>query len=468
MIRKLICQGANIFRLNFSHVNDKHDEFKQRIQTIRQIAQEEQRNIAILGDLQGPKIRTGKVKDGTVIKKGDILKITTGESIEGDEHMVSTTYRDMSKDVKPGDRILIDDGLLEVQVKSVDGNIISCEVTHGGQLKSNKGMNLPNVALSTPALTEKDEFDLRFAVENNLDFIALSFVRNAEDIGKINKIIRRLNSDIAVIAKIEKPEAVNESAINAIIEASYGIMVARGDLGVEMETAEVPVIQKKIVQKCNNEGKPVIIATQMLDSMQANPRPTRAEANDVANAVLDGADCVMLSGETASGKFPEESVKTMREIIELVEKKINHEKWQDESDPIKFRNFTNESTKLICRAAVRIAKDMQAKLILCVTHSGGTARQLSKYRPGIPIIAITDEDKIVRRLALSWGIRAYKLPVIINSPVFFKGLQEILSEKLKVEDGSTVIITGGLPDFKEKTTNMLKIHTHNKESGIIS
>ena len=460
IIRELIKSGVNLFRINFSHIKEGYDDVTVTIENIRKLGAEEGKVISILGDLQGPKIRTGKLAKGEIIlKKGQEIRLTT-DTILGTDEMVSTTYIDLPNDVKKNDPLLVDDGLLELKVKKVEGIVTVCEVVVGGVLKNHKGINLPGVSVSSPALSEKDIEDVIFAAKMNLDFIALSFVRNVKDVKDLKAVMKKNKFNIPIITKIEKPEALGQ--IDEIISESYGLMIARGDLGVEMNPANVPIIQKNLVKECNMKGKPVIIATQMLDSMQINKRPTRAEASDVANAVVDGADCLMLSGETAAGKYPIQTVKTMREIITITEKDILFKAWKDNTEKMRHVNQVKDPMHLICRAAYRISKDIQASLIVVVTHSGSTAIQLSKYRPGVPILALTDNDEALQRMVLSWGLFPRKIDKIERTDEFSDSILKCVAKFIKLPKGSPIIFTAGLPHFAQKTTNTLKIHMYNE------
>lgn len=458
LIRRLIHEGVNVFRLNFSH--GSHQDHLENITNIRSIASNEKRPVAILGDLQGPKIRISKISNDSIyIEEGDEL-IVTIDDVVGDTKIVSTTYQQLPNDVNVSDKILIDDGLLELEVLKKDASNVYTKVVVGGELKSNKGINLPNVHISTPAITKKDKIDLAFAIENDIDFIALSFVRSASDVIALKAIMSESHTSIPIISKIEKPEALE--VINEIIEESYGIMVARGDLGVELNPEEVPTVQKMLIKKCNKAGKPVITATQMLDSMIRNPRPTRAEASDVANAVLDGTDAVMLSGETASGSYPVESVQMMHNIIHNVENKfidkLGHKRLFGPKD------FSTVS-QAVAYSAVNIARNLNAKLIACVTHSGNTATEIAKYKSNQPVLAITDELLVPRKMALTWGVISIIIEKIEKTEECFNKIEDLLEDSGFLEEGDLVIFTAGMPTMERNSTNMIKVHKIAKGSS---
>jgi pyruvate kinase len=405
-------------------------------------------------DTKGPEIRTGKFAESAVeMQKGANVIITMNDEV-GDAGRFSVSYKDLYREVKPGNKILIDDGLVEMMVLSVNGTEIECIVLNGGVISSNKGVNVPNVNISLPALTDKDMDDIRFGVENGFDFIAASFVRKASDVAEIKKVLEDCGgTDIRVIAKIENRQGVEN--IDGIIEVADAIMVARGDLGVEIPVFEVPILQKMMIRKCHQTGKPVIIATQMLDSMIRNPRPTRAEASDVANAVYDGTACVMLSGETASGKYPVESVETMVNIVETAEAAIRY--W----DIFKTEPFLMEQsvTNAISHACCTTALDLEAAAIITVTQSGHTARMLSRFRPQCTIVAVTVSERVQRQLSLSWGISAYLGESVTSTDELFEaGVKKALEAKL-ASRGDLVVITAGVPVGVSGTTNLLKVQT---------
>jgi pyruvate kinase len=455
-VEKLIEAGADLFRLNFSH--GSYEDHANYISTIREASKKKDKPVGILVDLQGPKIRIGEVENnGVELISGNKITITTEECI-GTSKKVFTNYETLPFDIRPGENILIDDGLIELKVLKKSRVDVECEVVNGGLLKSRKGINLPYVKLSMPGITDKDLEDLSFAIEKDIDFVALSFVRTEADIHEIRHYMHRKNKDFPVIAKIEKPEAVEN--IDKIIDASYGIMVARGDLGVEIQVEEVPVIQKEIIDKCNELGKPVIVATQMLDSMIRNPRPTRAEASDVANAVLDGADVVMLSGETASGEHPLRSVKTMSNILLSVEKQfINAEFRKKTIDEYVVENITHA----ICYSAYNIARTLNAKLLAIITHSGRTARRMAKYRPHLPILAITDDQKVPRKMSIIWGVHCVMINKIERTEECFQEIESKIEESGELNEGDLVVYTAGMPTLEKNSTNMMKVQKIQKQ-----
>lgn len=447
MLVELSKAGMDVVRLNFSH--GTYDEHLNNINNIKSASNILGTPIPILMDLCGPKLRIGVVEDNTYIKEGDTIKITT-ENIIGNKNIISTNYESLTKDIKPGDMILIDDGLIKLKTIDVSDKIITCEVIYGGQLKSKKGINLPNVNLSIPSITEKDLKDIEFGLKNNVDFIALSFVRHHTDILKLKKIINDKGYTKPIIAKIEKPEAIND--IDAIIQESDMVMVARGDLGVEMNTEEVPLLQKMIIEKCNYYAKPVITATQMLESMVNNPRPTRAEASDVANAVLDGTDAVMLSAETSVGLYPINAVKIMDSIVRKIEEKRR---------PIKeFMVEQDEKLNLIDRiskGACVLANDIKATAILVITKTGRTARYLSRYRPNTPIIAFTDTLDVLKQMNLVWGVKAERIPGISDTDTTLNETKELAQKLGYIESGDTIVFVAGIPIKESNIINMIKI-----------
>lgn len=448
MIWKLHQAGANIFRLNFSHGG--HEDHVKVIEWVRELNAEHGTNICLLQDLQGPKIRTNQIKDnGVEIKPGEKIMIESGD-FEGNAQRISTTYKTIAKDVRAGDQILIDDGNLELKVVSTDGVAVTAEVVYGGILKSRKGINLPSTEISEPSLTEKDHKDLLFGIEQGVDWIALSFVRSAQDLIELKEIIKSKGKDIKVIAKVEKPEAIDN--MDAIVEATDAVMVARGDLGVEIDMAKVPMIQKILIEKCNRAAKPVIVATQMMESMIHNPRPTRAEANDVANAITDGADVVMLSGESAAGDYPVQAVSSMARIISEVEENassIYHKLYEVTSD----NGILHDS---VISSACRLAEETNAKAIIGMTQSGVTAHLISMHRPKADIYMFTDDAKLVTRLNLIWGVTAFHYDNKSNSDETIADIQNILKQKGIVSQGDVVVLTASMPVWQNKT-NALKI-----------
>ncbi|AWW31727.1 pyruvate kinase [Echinicola strongylocentroti] len=447
----LVKAGVNVFRLNFSHGN--HEGHAEVIQLIRKINKDYGLNVGILQDLQGPKIRVGEVENnGVEIKEGEPITITN-EAVVGTSSLVSTVYQNLPQDVVAGDRILIDDGNLEVAVNSTDGKNVNCTVVHGGILKSRKGINLPNTKVSAPSLTEKDKKDLEFGLENEVDWIALSFVRSAEDIIDLKKRIDAKGKACKIVAKIEKPEALDN--IDEIIEVTDGVMVARGDLGVEVPMEMVPLWQKRIVEKCKQASKPVIIATQMLESMIQNPRPTRAETNDVANAVLDGADAVMLSAETASGSYPVHAVEAMTKVIQYVEN--NSDVYHYLYDiPENSDYFVSNNVIMM---ASGLSKNVNAKAIVGITASGFTAFRIASHRPFAKNFVFTHNKTLITQLSLVWGVTAYFFEgkqVSTDETITF--IQDTLKERGHLKVGDIMINTASMPLKDKGKTNMLKIH----------
>jgi pyruvate kinase len=449
-LRSLVSAGANVFRLNFSHGD--HEVHKQVIKMIREINKETGSNIGILQDLQGPKIRVGEMENGGVqILPGQKITITN-EPVVGNAELVSTVYQNLPNDVKGGDRILIDDGNIELAVNNTDGKNVRCVVIHGGVLKSRKGINLPNTKVSAPSLTEKDLEDLQFGLKQDVDWIALSFVRTADDIRDLREKIQEAGKDCKIVAKIEKPEAL--ANIDEIIEATDAIMVARGDLGVEVPMETVPLWQKRMVSKCKLACKPVIIATQMLESMTTHPRPTRAETNDVATAVLDGADAVMLSAETASGQFPVNAVKAMSSIISYIEN--NHDVYHHlykipEDDP----NFLSKNLTLM---AARLSRNVKAKALVGITSSGMSAFRLASFRPLANLIMFTRNKKLMTQMSLVWGVKSYYYESNTSTDATFMDIQDQLKKDGFVKKGNIIINTASMPLKAKGKTNMLKIH----------
>src|SRR5579862_6261724 len=448
ILKRLLEAGMDVARLNFSH--GSHSEHLECIQTLRGMAQKLRKTIAILADLQGPKIRTGALAGvvPVVLRAGQKFTITTAR-ILGDSTRVNTTFLPLPKEVHRGDRILLSDGLIELRVESVRGREVNCHVVNGGALGEHKGINLPGVKLRVPALTPKDRADLRFALLHGVDYIAVSFVRRPEDVLLAKSLIRRAKKDTPVIAKLEKPEAIEN--LEGILRVADGVMVARGDLGVEMNPERVPVVQKNIIARAREFRRPVITATQMLESMTENPRPTRAEASDVANAIFDGSDAVMLSAETASGKYPVEAVSMMARIIAEAEASITEFPRPATQEKLKVAETVAE---LVCHAS----RELHLKWIVVFTHSGFTARLISRYRPLVPIAAFAPEPETRRRMALLWGVA----PLEIANLRKVEQLAEIsekrlLREKL-VRKGDVIAIVAGTPMGVRGTTNFMKFH----------
>jgi pyruvate kinase len=447
-IGKLMDAGVDIFRLNFSHGSNA-DKAK-IIDLVRSLSTRRGKEIAILADLQGPKIRTGRMENGAIpLRKGESISITTQE-ILGRPGLISTIYQSLPGDVKPGSRILMDDGLIELRVQNVDKGVVQCTVVEGGILKDLKGINLPGVNVSSPSLTDKDRVDLEFCLEKGVDYIALSFVRKSEDVEGLKKIIAERGLSIPVVAKIEKPEALRN--FKSILQAADAIMVARGDLGVEINAEKVPLIQKSIINDCNEAGKPVITATQMLESMILHPRPTRAETSDVANAILDGTDAVMLSGETASGSFPVEAVRTMVKVANDVERSGLWRKVTRQPPPP-----SSAIPVAVAEAACIAAATVKAKAVVVFTQSGSTAARIARLRPQLPIIAFTSSLEIRRRLALFWGVNALPVGTMSNTDQQINLVEETLLET-GFKKGDVVVITMGVPLGSSGSTNLMKVH----------
>ena len=452
VLRRLMLAGMNVARLNFSH--GTHEEHKKRMDTVKRLREELDLPVSILLDTKGPEIRTGDFEGGRCeVRAGDFFTFTTRELV-GDSTICTITYKELANDVTEGSRILVDDGLIEMKVKSINEGDILCEVINGGPISNHKGINVPDVHLSMPYMSEKDRQDILFGIEQDVDFIAASFVRNARDVLEIRKLLDdNGGKEIDIISKIENNEGVNH--IDDIIYVSDGIMVARGDMGVEMPTEEVPVVQKMIIHKVYNAGKRVITATQMLDSMMKHPRPTRAETTDVANAIYDGTSAIMLSGETAAGDYPVESVEMMVKIAERTEKDIDYRK--------RFHNYDRKAnpnvTDATCHAACTMAMDLDASAIVVVTKSGMSARNVSKYRPICPIIAGTTSDKAYRKLNMSWGVTPYRLDEKDELFSLFVHAIEAAKSKGHIKTGDTVVSAAGMPLGVTGSTNMLRVQT---------
>lgn len=449
-IKKLIMAGMNVARLNFSHGD--FEEHGNRIKTIRQASEELGKHIAILLDTKGPEIRTGKLKEEPIELVQDEFITLTTEEILGDKDRISITYPELPGDVEVGSTILIDDGLIGLTVVDIQGTEIKCRIVNGGTIKSKKGVNVPGVHISLPGITEKDANDIKFGIEQGIDFIAASFVRKASDVLEIRQLLEANNAKhIQIISKIENQQGVDN--LDEILEVSDGLMVARGDLGVEIPAEDVPLAQKRMIEKCNLVGKPVITATQMLDSMQRNPRPTRAEASDVANAIFDGTDAIMLSGETAAGKYPVESVLTMSRIAEKAESALEYREIF-----LKQSNAQQTTvTEAISQAVANSALELNAKAIITSTETGYTARMVSKYRPKAPIIAVTTEDQTLRRLALNWGVTPVKGNIASSTDEMFDNAMKGGLDSGLVKEGDLVVITAGIPLGRSGSTNLVKI-----------
>lgn len=449
LLVQLIENGMDVARLNFSH--GTHEEHAKRIASIRQAAQITEKEIAIILDTKGPEIRLGKMEGGKrVLKEGDKI-ILTGEQVFGTLERVSISYPNLADEINPGQLIMVNDGLVTLEVEKIDGNDIYCITKNTGEIADNKGVNIPNVKIKLPALSEKDKGDIIFAIENEVDFIAASFIRCASDVIEIRKILECYQSDINIIAKIENSEGVDN--IESILKVADGVMVARGDLGVQIETEDVPLVQKRIIRTCNAIGKPVITATQMLDSMIRNPRPTRAEASDVANAILDGTDAIMLSGETASGKYPLLAVQMMAKIALRTEEALKY--GPRSTEPIMDEPTITDA---ISHASFTMADDLKATAIITPTTSGSTPRMVSKYRPRQTIVGTTQSKKVIRRLALVWGVYGIEVKCTMGTDeMFAEAVLKALDKKL-ISAGDLVIITAGMPADVPGTTNLIKVH----------
>ncbi|HTP65538.1 MAG TPA: pyruvate kinase [Geobacteraceae bacterium] len=447
MIGQLLDAGVDLFRLNFSH--GTNEEKSGIIDTVRRAAMELDRAAGIIGDLQGPKIRVGSLENGALtLARGEEIDITT-DDVVGRPGLISTCYRELPHDVKPGARILLDDGLIELKVLAVAGNLVRCLVVEGGVLKDFKGINLPGVAVSTPSLTLKDREDLEFCLSKGVDFIALSFVRKCSDVDGLKRTIFEHGRNVPVIAKIEKPEALRN--FKSILKSADAVMVARGDLGVEISAEKVPLIQKKIIRACNAAGKPVITATQMLESMISHYRPTRAETSDVANAILDGTDALMLSGETASGRFPLEAVRTMVRVARDIER----------SEQLRIHNYRETHSaniaEAVAEAACRAAVTLKARAIVVFTQSGSTAALIAKCRPHLPIIAFTPLPEIRQRLSLCWGVRTWPVGSLSETGQQIETVEKTLLG-CGFRKGDVVVITMGVPLEARGSTNLMRVH----------
>ena len=450
-IKILIQKGMDVARINFSHGN--REIHAESVEKIRRASRQLGKRVAILVDTRGPEIRIKDFQQGEVkLIEGQHFTLTT-EEVPGDEHEVSVTYQGLPGDLKEGDHILLDDGLIELRVEALTAKEIQTVVIHGGKLSSRKGLNLPGIAISLPVFSPEDEEDIEFALHNNVDFIAASFIRNAADILAIRYLIEKNKAEAQIIAKIENREGVEN--FKEILQAADGIMIARGDLGVEIPAEEVPLVQKRLITACNFAGKPVITATQMLDSMMRSSRPTRAEASDVANAIFDGTDAIMLSGETAVGAFPAEATGTMARIAEHTEKALNYRELLKDLQLVIDRSVTDAISYATCRAA----QDLGARAIISATQSGHTARMVSKYRPKAPIIAVTPSEKVAAALTLTWGIYPLLCPPTTNTDEIFGTAVEVALEAGLIEDGDLIILTAGVPVGVPGTTNFLRIET---------
>jgi len=449
--------GMAVARINFSHGN--HEDHARRIEIVRRLAAKRGRSVAIMADLQGPKLRVGLLPpEGLSLVEGETVNLVNQKTAT-EPDTIPLPHPEVLRDVHPGDRMLLDDGLLELKVIDCDGTLVRVRVVTGGVLQSRKGLSLPHTHLKVPSVTAKDRADAAFAVQQNVDYFALSFVRCDDDVKQLQAYLQELGANTPIIAKIEKPEALD--CIDEILAASDGLMVARGDLGVEAPAEEVPIHQKRIIRACNKAGKPVITATQMLDSMMRNPRPTRAEASDVANAILDGSDAIMLSGETAVGRYPLNSVQTMARIAEVTERSMPYADW--------LQRLTatppHDVTEAIAHVACQTAAELEANAIITSTVSGSTARRVASYRPVTPIIAPTPSDATYRRLAVVWGVEPLLVDQFTDTDTMIVTVVEAARARGLVHDGDLVIITAGVPLGGAGLTNTLKAHRVGEEKG---
>ncbi len=449
ILEKMMNAGLDVARLNFSH--GTREEHLEKITAVREAAVKTGKNIAVLMDTRGPEVRLGRLERPVQLNAGQCV-VLVPEGCQPGKNCLPVSYADLSRDVKPGNKIILADGQIELKVISTGMDVVECEIIHGGEISGQKGVNLPEVNLGLPFMSDEDRADILFGIRHGVDFIALSFVRAEQDILTVRKILEEENSHAQVIAKIESREGL--ANLSGIIRSSDGIMVARGDLGIYLPVEEVPLVQKEIVKMCSEAGKPVIVATQMLETMINNPSPTRAEVSDVANAILDGADAVMLSGETAIGRHPVESVEIMKRIAERVENSLPH----DEILAQKSRGINHTVTDAISHATVATARDLEAAAIITSTQTGYTALMISKYRPRAPIIAVTPYNEVLRRMALFWGVQ----PLLIES---FQNTDQMIDSSIRsslnsgmVKSGDLVVVTAGIPPDRRGTTNFLKVH----------
>ena len=445
-VTALVESGMDVARLNFSH--GAHADHERAYRWVREASDRTGHAVAVLADLQGPKIRLGTFAEGPVLWETGSRVCITVEDVEGTAERVSTTYKGLAADVRVGDRLLVDDGKLAVSVVEVEGPDVFCLVVEGGEVSNNKGLSLPGVAVSVPALSQKDEEDLRFALHLSVDFVALSFVRSPDDVELVRDIMRQEDVTVPVIAKLEKPEAIEN--LEAIVEAFDGVMVARGDLGVELALEQVPLVQKRAVQAARERNKPVIVATQMLESMISSSRPTRAEASDVANAVLDGADAVMLSGETSVGRYPIAAVRTMERIIDAVE-----------SDTVRAPEVIRRSRSrsgAIVRAARDVAESLEVKALATFTQTGDSARRLSALHPRQPLLAFTVDARVRSQLALSWGVETFIVPTVSHTDDMVAQVDFSLLSIGRLREGDRVVVVAGSPPNTPGSTNLIRVH----------
>lgn len=453
-VAELVNSGMNVARMNFSH--GSHADHQHTYDTVRAVAKETGRAVGILGDLQGPKIRLGTFAEGAVQwRTGETVRVTV-DDVEGTHDRVSTTYEGLAEDASVGDRLLVDDGKVGLTVTAVEGNDVVCEVVEGGEVSDHKGLSLPGMDISVPALSDKDVADLEFALRAGVDFIALSFVRSPADIDHVHQVMDREGVRVPVIAKLEKPEAVDN--LEAIVLAFDGVMVARGDLGVELPLEHVPLVQKKAIRIARENAKPVIVATQMLDSMIHNPRPTRAEASDVANAVLDGTDAVMLSGETSVGDYPIDTVETMSRIVEAVE--------AGSTEPPPLSHVPRTKRGVISYAARDIGERLNAKALVAFSQSGDTVRRLARLHTRLPLLAFTPEESVRSQLALTWGTETFLVPSVETTDQMVRQVDQAMLSLGRSERGDTVVIVAGSPPGTIGSTNLIRVHRLGEEDHV--
>ena len=450
VLRELIANGMNVARFNFSH--GSHEEHKGRLDLLKSLREELGKPVAALLDTKGPEIRLKDFKNGTeMLEAGQTFTLTTRD-VEGTKEICSITYKDLPQDVAPGGTIMLDDGLIKLQIQTVNDTDIVCTVLNSGKIKNKKGVNVPGVHLSMPYMSQRDKDDIIFGIEQGFDFIAASFVRTAQDVYEIRNLLNEYDSNIRIIAKIENREGVNN--IDSILAAADAVMVARGDLGVEIDFTELPGIQKSVIDRSFSFGKPIVTATQMLDSMMVNPRPTRAEISDVANAIYDGTSAIMLSGETAAGAYPVEALKTMSAIAERTENEVHYR----DNRLVDAGNGQISVSDATAHAACLTAKDVNASAIVTVSESGNTARLLSKYRPAQPIIACVMNEQVQRQLAISWGITPLMMALAHSTDELIEMSTSLAKENGYLHDGELAVVTAGVPVGVSGTTNMIKIH----------
>ncbi|NLU74654.1 pyruvate kinase [Streptomyces sp. HNM0575] len=449
-IKELVDAGMDVARFNMSH--GSHAEHEERYHRVRRAAEEAGRAVGVLADLQGPKIRLGRFREGPVLlERGDQFAITV-EQVEGDRSCCGTTYSGLAADVSRGERILVDDGRVTLEVTAVDGPVVQTVVVEGGMVSDHKGLNLPGVAVSVPALSEKDIEDLRWALRTGADVIALSFVRSGDDVKEVHRIMAEEDRFLPVIAKLEKPQGVTN--LESVVDAFDGVMVARGDLGVEMPLESVPLVQKRAIKLCRRNAKPVIVATQMLDSMIEASRPTRAEVSDVANAVMDGTDAVMLSGETSVGKHPAETVRTMGRIVEAAEKDV----LAKGLPPLDEHSKPRTQGGAVARAAAEMGDFLGARYLVAFTQSGDTVRRLSRYRSPVPVVAFTPDPATRAQLSVTWGVEAFFGPTVQSTDEMVDQVDEQLLKLGRCEKGDLVVITAGSPPGMPGSTNLVRVH----------